>query len=133
MSTVEELQVLLAKAQEEANEARAAKAQFEASYKLALDEVKNVAEQSYKLLESLEQHMKAGDALRRRLAKVTDALAKAETLLLVMEKHMREHDDCCEELPMARAAYAAAKLFLQTSDDVLPVDVTFPKEWPHSP
>ena len=74
-----------------------------------IEEFKQAGLQAQILIEHLGKQIGEADALRNRLAKVTDALSKADALVLALEAK----SDTIEAL---RAEYAQSKLELQTLD-----------------
>ena len=74
-----------------------------------IEEFKQAGIQAQVLIEHLGEQIATADAVRNRLAKVTDALAKADALILALEAK----SDTIEAL---RAEYAQSKLELQTLD-----------------
>jgi len=89
--------------------AEAGVAQARKNAEAYIEEFKRAALEAQKLIENLGKQLAAGDALRNRLAKVTDALAKADALILAM-------DSKSDTLEQRRAEYAQSKLHLQTLD-----------------
>lgn len=75
-----------------------------------LRELHNAGEQAAKILDGLAEEYKKGDALRNRLSKVTDALARADEYILALEAGS-------DSLQERKRAYSESKLVLATPDD----------------
>ncbi len=76
-----------------------------------LDELKRAGEKAQELLSSMAAEMTKADALRNRLFKTTDALARADAYILAL----RTKSDTVEE---RAKEYDESKIFLSTPDDV---------------
>lgn len=85
--------------------------QVRSSLKNQVDEVARCAVSAQQLLGHLSTRQQEGDALRRRLQKVTNAFEAANNLIRALDSHNEEAS------ATMRAAYSQALLDLSSYDD----------------